>query len=210
MIKIAIADDHQLILNGLKAILNESTEIDIIFTVTNGQQLLQQLEIEVPKLLLLDIELPDSNGIDLCKAVKDKYPDIKIIALTNHEETVYVRKMMKSGADGYLLKGTDQVTLIKAITTVAKGEQFIDESIKKNILQETISGKKSASLLKLTKRENEILSLIANEYSNQEIADKLFLSIRTVESHRLSLSQKLNVKNTVGLVKEAYLRGLIK
>lgn len=210
MIKIAIADDHQLILNGLKAILNESTEIDIAFTVTDGQQLLQQLEIEVPKLLLLDIELPDSNGIDLCKTVKIKYPGIKIIALTNHEETVYVRKMMKSGADGYLLKGTDQATLIEAITTVAKGEQFIDDSIKKNILQETISGKKADSMLKLTKRENEILSLIANEYSNQEIADKLFLSIRTVESHRLSLSQKLNVKNTVGLVKEAFLRGLVK
>ena len=161
-------------------------------------------------MLLLDIELPDSSGIDLCKTVKGKYPQIKIIALTNHEETVYVRKMMKSGADGYLLKGTDQVTLIEAIITVNKGEQFIDDSIKKNILQETISGKKSNSLLKLTKRENEILSLIANEYSNQEIADKLFLSIRTVESHRLSLSQKLNVKNTVGLVKEAYLRGLVK
>ncbi len=209
MMRIAIADDHQLILNGLQAMLKGDTDFEIVFTATNGQELLGYLENVSADVLLLDIALPDSNGIDLCKIIKSRYPHIKIVALTNHDETVYVKKMMKSGADGYLLKGTDQATLIEALTKVLNDEQFIDAAIKKNILQETISGKKSHARLKLTKRESEILALIANEYSNQEIADKLFLSVRTVESHRLSLSQKLNVKNTVGLVKEAYLRGLI-
>lgn len=209
MIKVAIADDHQLILEGLKAILQESPNLNIIFTVDNGKTLLQQLEIEKPDVLLLDIELPDSNGIDLCKIIKQQHAGVKIIALTNHDETVYVKKMMRSGANGYLLKGTDQNTLLAAITTVLKDEQYIDQSIQNKILQETISGKRANAQIKLTKREIEILTLIANECANQEIADKLFLSIRTVESHRLSLSQKLNVKNTVGLVKEAYLRGLV-
>lgn len=209
MMKIAIADDHQLILNGLQAMLKDNTDIKIVFTVTNGQELLHRLEQEQPDALLLDIALPDGNGIDLCKRIKNRYPHIKIVALTNHDETVYVKKMMKSGADGYLLKGTDRATLIEALAKVLNDEQFIDPTIQKNILQETISGRKSHTRLKLTKRESEILALIAGEYSNQEIADKLFLSIRTVESHRLSLSQKLDVKNTAGLVKEAYLRGLI-
>lgn len=209
MINIAIADDHLLILNGLKVILNESEDISVSFTANDGKELLDNLQTENPDVILLDIELPDSNGIDLCKVIKNKYPAIKIIALTNHDETVYVKKMMKSGADGYLLKGTNQTTLLEAIHKVLKHELYIDDTIKSNIIEETISGKKLKSLIKLTKRENEILTLIVNEYSNQEIADRLFLSVRTVESHRLSLSQKLNVKNTVGLVKEALLRGLI-
>lgn len=207
--KIAIADDHQLILEGLQGMLKENPEIEIVFTANSGKELMHCLESRLPRVLLLDIELPDNNGIELCKIIKKKYPDLKIIALTNHDETVYVKKMMKSGANGYLLKGTDRATLIDALRSVSNNELFIDETINRNILKETITGKPTASRLKLTKRETEILALIAHEYSNQEIADKLFLSIRTVESHRLSLTQKLDVKNSVGLVKEAFLRGLI-
>ncbi|WP_293301248.1 response regulator transcription factor [Pedobacter sp. UBA4863] len=210
MTQLAIADDHQLIISGLKTILSDCTQVEIIFTTTSAKTLLEQLENTLPEVLLLDIEFPDGDGITLCKTIKAKYPHIKIVALTNHEETVYVKKMMRNGADGYILKGADKNLLLEAINTVTNNVQFIDQAIKKNILEETLLGKKSASKIKLTKRENEILALIANEYSNQEIADKLFLSVRTVEAHRLSLSQKLNVKNIVGLVKEAYLRGLAK
>src|SRR5690606_12413571 len=110
---------------------------------------------------------------------------------------------------GYLLKGTDKSNLLKAIDTVANGQQFLDRQLEQAILQQAITGKRTSVEVKLTKRENEILALIANEYSNQEIADKLFLSVRTVESHRHSLNHKLNIKNSAGLVKEAYLRGLI-
>lgn len=209
MITLGIVDDHSLIISGLVHLLGDRPDYPILFTATNGQQLMGELGVRLPDVLLLDIELPDTNGIELCSTILRKYPELAIIALTNHDEVVYVKKMMRSGAKGYLLKGTDKENLLKAIDTVYGGTTFLDRPIEHAILQQTISGKRTSVAIKLTKRESEILTLIANEYSNQEIAEKLFLSVRTVESHRHSLNQKLNIKNSAGLVKEAYLRGLI-
>lgn len=209
MITIGIVDDHSLIINGLLKMLQNEPAYQVLFTVQNGVDLLQKLSKQMPDVLLLDIELPDTNGIDLCKKLLTLYPKLTVIALTNHDDVVYVRKMMRNGAMGYLLKGTEKESLLQAIETVAAGEQYIDRQIEQHILQQSIHGRKATAYVKLTNREIEILTLIANEYSNQEIADKLFLSVRTVESHRHSLNQKLNIKTTAGLVKEAYLRGLI-
>jgi len=209
MITLGIVDDHSLIINGLAHMLADQPDYPILFTATDGKQLMAELERAVPDVLLLDIELPDSNGIELCAAVRKKHPALHIIALTNHDEVVYVRKMMRSGARGYLLKGTDKNNLLAAIATVSQGQSFLDRQIEQAIVQQTIAVKRTSVEVKLTKRENEILALIAGEYSNQEIADKLFLSVRTVESHRHSLNQKLNIKSAAGLVKEALLRGLV-
>ncbi len=209
MIKIGIVDDHSLILNGLERMLSSQEVCEVIFMVSSGADLLDKLHHMVPDILLLDIELPDANGADLCKEVLKRYPSLKIIALTNHDETMWVRKMIRGGAFGYLLKGTDRENLLNAIVSVYEGGQFLDRQVENAILQQTIAGKKSAFQVKLTKRETEILALIANEYSNQEIAEKLFLSVRTVETHRNSINHKLDIKNTAGLVKEAMLRGLI-
>ncbi|MBD1420570.1 response regulator [Sphingobacterium chuzhouense] len=209
MITIGIVDDHSLIINGLLKMLQNEPACQVLFTVQDGVDLLQKLSEQLPDVLLLDIELPDTNGIDLCKKLLILYPKLAVIALTNHDDVVYVRKMMRNGAMGYLLKGTEKEPLLQAIETVAAGEQYIDRQIEQNILQQSIHGRKATAYVKLTNRELEILALIANEYSNQEIADKLFLSVRTVESHRHSLNQKLNIKTTAGLVKEAYLRGLV-
>ncbi|MBE8722172.1 response regulator [Sphingobacterium pedocola] len=209
MITIGIVDDHSLIINGLTHMLSGISDYQILFTANNGEQLAVALEIELPDVLILDIELPDSNGIELCTAILKKYPGLPIVALTNHDEMVYVKKMIRNGAKGYLLKGTDKQNLLNAINAVYKGNQFLDRQVEQAILQQTILGRRTSVEVKLTKRENEVLSLIANEYSNQEIADKLFLSVRTVESHRHSLNQKLNIKNPAGLVKEAMMRGLI-
>jgi len=209
MITIGIIDDHSLIINGLLKMLQDEPAYQVLFTAQDGADLLQKLSEETPDVLLLDIELPDTNGIDLCKKLLTLYPKLAVIALTNHDDVVYVRKMMRNGAMGYLLKGTEKESLLQAIETVAAGEQYIDKQIEQQILQQSIHGRKATAYVKLTNRELEILALIANEYSNQEIADKLFLSVRTVESHRHSLNQKLNIKTTAGLVKEAYLRGLI-
>ena len=209
MITIGIVDDHSLIISGLVHMLGNLPDYSVLFTANNGKQLMTELDRQLPDVLLLDIELPDSNGIELCTDILKKYPSLPIIALTNHDEVVYVKKMMRSGAKGYLLKGTDKRNLLNAIDTVYGGQQFLDRQVERAILQQTLSGRRTSFVVKLTKRESEILALVANEYSNQEIADKLFLSVRTVESHRHSLNQKLNIKNSAGLVKEAYLRGLI-
>jgi len=209
MINVGIVDDHALIISGLAHMLSEQKDCQLIFTAGTAQELMEALTQQVPHVLLLDIELPDVNGLDLCTLLQKQFPSIRIIALTNHDEVVYIKKMMRNGAQGYLLKGTDKNTLITAIKTVSQGQQFIDKQVEIAVVNQTISGKRTTVAVKLTSREQEILALIANEYSNQEIADKLFLSIRTVESHRHSLNQKLNVKTMAGLIKEAYLRGLI-
>lgn len=209
-IKVAIADDHLLVINGLRAMLEKYDHINVIFSATNGQSLLDNLVQNQPEVLLLDIQMPDMNGIDLCKMISKDYPEIKVIALTNLEESHYVKQMMRNGALGYLLKNVDQQNLVQAIETVVQDKQYIDFQIQKNMLNEALSGQKRTSQgVMLTKREIEILELIAKENSNQEIADKLFLSLRTVQTHRLNISQKLGVNNTAGLVKEAYKRGLI-
>lgn len=210
MLKIGIVDDHSLILNGLEHMLRDQSDCTILFTAQSGEELMTQLADQLPDVLLLDIELPDSNGIELCAAVLKRYPNLPIIALTNHDEVVYVKKMLQSGARGYLLKGTDKQKLLQAIQSVTQGKQYLDSQVEQAVLMQALGGKRQDAVVRLTKRESEILALIASEHSNQEIADKLFVSVRTVESHRHSLNQKLNSKNSAGLVKEAYLRGLVK
>lgn len=209
-IRIAIADDHPLVINGLKAMLEKFEDVRLIFSATNGADLLALLKEQQADVLLLDIQMPDANGIDLCKEIHDDYPYLKIIGLTNFEKSSYVKQMVRNGALGYLLKNIDGKTLSAAIHAVMQDKPYIQEQIRNNMLNEVLSGKKSTSQgISLTKREVEILSLIAKEFTNQQIADKLFISIRTVETHRMNLTQKLGVHNTAGLVKEAYSRGLI-
>lgn len=209
MTKIGIVDDHPLIIEGLVQMLNMEPSFEILFRAGNGNELFSLLENSLPDVLLLDIELPDGDGISFCSEILGKYPALSIIALTNHDEVVYVRKMMKNGAKGYLLKGTDKESLFEAIRTVTSGQQYIDRVIEQSIVHQAITGRNAAVNVKLTNRECEVLTLVAHELSNQEIADRLFLSVRTVESHRHSLNQKLNIKTAAGLVREAYLRGLI-
>jgi DNA-binding NarL/FixJ family response regulator len=133
-----------------------------------------------------------------------------MIAFSSFDDTHYIKQIIRSGASGYLLKNVDQQTILTAIKQVMNGEEYIDESIKKILIQESISGQRRSLFdIPITKREKEILKLIADGLSNQEIADKLFISLRTVETHRFNLTQKLDVKNAAGLVKEAIKRGLV-
>nr|WP_068889873.1 response regulator transcription factor [Pedobacter panaciterrae] len=209
-ITIGIADDHLLVIQGIKAMLSKKSHLNIIFFAENGKSLLNNLKIALPDILLLDIQMPDMSGIDLCQQITKDYPSVKILALTNMDESFYVKQMIRNGAAGYLLKNTDQLTMINAIEEVMMGNQYLDKQIQKNLMDEMLLGKKrSAQQVVLTKRELEILGLIAKEFTNHEIAESLFISLRTVQTHRLNISHKLNAKNMVSLVKEAYKRGLI-
>jgi DNA-binding NarL/FixJ family response regulator len=207
---IAITDDHLVVINGLKSMLKQLPGIELIFAAMDGGSLLRELETVQPDVLLLDIQLPDIPGTELCRKVTKQYPHVKVIALTSHDDANYVRQILRNGASGYLLKNTDLPTLHKAINTVLEGGRFVDEQIQNNLLHEAITGQRMSNHeIPLTKREKEILVLIAEELSNQEIANKLFISLRTAENHRFNIIKKLGSKNTAGLVKEAIRRGLI-
>lgn len=210
IIPIAIIDDHEVVINGLKAMFASSQEVQIVFSTTAGNALFEYLKDNQPQVILLDIQMPDINGIDICKQVHRLYPQVKMVAFSSFDDTHYIKQIIRSGASGYLLKNSDQQTILTAIKKVVEGEEYIDESIKKILIQESISGQRRSLFdIPLTKREKEILKLIADGLSNQEIADKLFISLRTVETHRFNLTQKLDVKNAAGLVKEAIKRGLV-
>ena len=209
-IRLAVLDDHQVVITGLQNMLSGVPEIAVEFAGTDSKALLKFLENNPTDILLLDIQMPEISGIHLCKQIRKQRREIKIIAFSSFGEPHYVKQMMRAGASGYLLKNADKETLVKAIRKVAAGEEYIDETVKKILLEESLSGaKRSVYEIPLTKREKEILKLIAEENTNQEIADKLFLSLRTIETHRFNLTQKLEAKNTASLVKEAIKRGII-
>ncbi len=211
-IKVVITDDHPLAIGGIENMLRAHDHIQITGAYTSGAALLAGLVQEQPDVLLLDILMPDQSGQDLAEIISKKYPRVRMLALTSLDAPYYVRGMMRRGCSGYLLKNTDQETLIKAIEEVHQGREFIEPALREQMIYNTLKGKRShpsPPIPVLTQREKEVLQLIIEEYTSQEIAEKLFLSLRTVEGHRLNLLQKLDAKNTVGLVKTALQMGLV-
>ena len=206
MINLAITDDQVIILNGLQKILADVPNIRITGIYNNGDELLEALVKQQPDVLLLDIQMPGKSGIELAAIITKTYKNIKIIALTNVDVLAQIKKILQQGVLGYLLKDASPEIIVKAIETVNEGDQYIQEGLKQQLLN-------SLSMLNakqiVTRREKEILQMIVDEFTNQEIADKLYLSLRTVENHRNNLLQKLKVKNTAGLVKIAIQEGLV-
>ncbi|HWY13308.1 MAG TPA: response regulator transcription factor [Bacteroidia bacterium] len=201
-IKLFIADDHQMFIDGIKALLQNTENIVIIGKATNGKQLIEKLKELSPDIILMDIGMPDLNGIDATKMISKEYPTIKIIALTMYDDNNRVVKMLKAGAKGYVLKNTTREELLHAIQTVAVGGVHYSAQAVVNTMQ-NISDKNSNPVANLTEREIEIIRLIVKEMTNKEIADKLFISELTVNTHRKNAMRKLEIKNTAGLVKFA-------
>ena len=209
MINVVILDDHLMILEGLQTMLDNQQSIHVTHTFNRGRDLMKFLETETPNIILLDINLPDSNGIDLCKTITNLYPQINIIGLSNFNDTSFIKNMIRNGAKGYLLKNTTKEELIKAIKAVNHGKTYLPTKLKDKLLSESFGVQSSTFIPKLTRRENEILTCIAEELTNSEIAEKLFISKKTVESHRKNLLQKFGVRNTAGLIKEAFTKGIL-
>jgi DNA-binding NarL/FixJ family response regulator len=206
MINVAIIDDQVIILKGIQKILADAMQINVSGVYSNGDDLLESLEQFEPHVLLLDIHMPGKSGTELASIISKKHPSVKIIVLTNVDVLSQMKQMLQKGCLGYLLKDVSPEILIEAIETVYKGEQFLQEEFKVQLLN-NLSGANKQHLM--TRREKEILKMIAEENTNNEIATKLFLSLRTVENHRNNLLNKLNVKNTAGLVKIAINEGFI-
>lgn len=212
MIRTLIVDDHQVLIDGIKALFAGHSQIDICAEALSGEQALEHAANEKIDVVLLDINLPDTNGFEVCRSLKKEYPELKIIALTMHNEAAFISRMIKAGVDGYLLKNSGKEEIQEAVNTVMKGEQYFSEPVTKSLLEGIRHPRKPKSsdlIQKLTRREKEVLKLIVEEQTTDEIAQTLFISKSTVISHRKSLLRKLNAKNTAGLVKAAFEFGLL-
>ncbi len=206
-IKLLIVDDHQIVRDGVKALLKSSKDIDVIGEASHGLEALEFLkkskgEVDV---IIMDITMPVMDGVTATKQILKEFPLIKILALSMHDDESHIITMLKQGALGYVLKTTGKSELEHAIARVSEGQSYFSKQTSSKILDYISSGGKrnQKSVTKLTEREKEVLLLIADELTNAEIAEKLFVSHRTVDTHRRNLLQKLNAKNTAGLVKYA-------
>jgi len=201
-----IVDDHQLVLDGIKLMLQSSDEIEVVAEAHNGQEAIDYILENDVEVVVMDLNMPEVNGIDACKAIKKKKPETKVLILSMISENKMVQRLMKCGANGYMLKNSGQEEIIEAILQVANGANHFDERIIDMMLDPTKHKQVKDENLhpSLSRREKEILNLIVNEHTTGEIAGKLFISFGTVESHRRNMISKLGVRNTAGLVSAAY------
>lgn len=205
-IELLIADDHSFIIDGIVALLSNDTSFEVVGISNSGKEAIRKFELLQPDIVIMDISMPDISGIEATKLIIAKHPDAKIIALTQHDEIEYILEFIKVGGMGYILKTANKNELIAAITTVFNGNRYISETVSKIMVDGLISSNKKDNAEKdipLTKRELEIIKLISDDLTNNEIADKLSISLRTVETHRRNLMQKLDVKSTVALIRWA-------
>ncbi len=210
-IRLAVADDHPMVISGIRNMLSGYPDITLVATYKDGNALLEGLKQDVLDVLLLDIQMPGKTGDELAPVIAKKYPDIKILVLTNFDSTLHVQSMLRKGAHGYLLKTTEQATLIRAIETVWRGDTFIESFMQDKIERSGARARREMSVRSnLTKREKQILQCIVNGDSSQDIADKLFISIRSVENYRSNILLKMDVKNLAMLVRKALEMGIVE
>jgi DNA-binding NarL/FixJ family response regulator len=211
MIKIAIVDDHQMFRDGISHVLNSSYGYKVIWLADSRATTLEKLKNAIPDILLMDISLGEDNGILLTGEILSLYPSIKVLGLSMHHEDEYILNLLELGAKGYLLKDAGINELKKAVEKIKNGEYFFKQGILNSLIHRINKPKeeqeKSKKLNILTKREIEVLKLVADELTNQEISQKLYISTRTVETHRRNILNKLDLKNSVGLVKYAIQNG---
>jgi DNA-binding NarL/FixJ family response regulator len=215
MINILIADDHTMFVDGMESILKVESDFVVVGKCYDGPAVLDFVKDNNVDIVLLDVNLPAMNGIEVCKALAQSKPNVRVLAISMFNEESFVSEILNHGAKGYILKNTGRDELLVAIRTVAKGDSYfsneVTETIMKSLMnQRKASAKSSAFIPKLSRREKEVLKLIAQEFTTQEIGDSLFISLKTVESHRSSLLSKLNARNSVGLVRIAIENNLLE
>jgi DNA-binding NarL/FixJ family response regulator len=196
--KVFIVDDHYMVIEGIRSLLQNEKAIEWMGHAMNAGSCLSFLKMQQPDVLLMDINLPDKSGLDLCKEVKEKYPYVFIVGLSTFNQQSYIQKMMANGASGYVLKNATQEELMEGIGTVMQGKLYFSEEAAQS-LRKTNNG----DIPVITRREQEVLCLIAEGMTNNEIAQKLFISSTTVDTHRKNLLSKFDAKNTATLIRSA-------
>ncbi|MCE7993434.1 MAG: response regulator transcription factor [Roseivirga sp.] len=213
MIKVAIVDDHKLFREGIHFLIEQMEDVELVFEASNGKELLSKLEDIQTDVLLLDLDMPDMDGIEALKILRPQYPELGVIILTTYSDTKMIAYLMELGANSYLLKDTDPETLQRAIESVYREGYYFTKSVSQAMLTGLKGHARKKPVLKnnisLSPREIEVLELICQEYTAKEIAEKLFISPRTAEGHRRHLIEKLGVKNTAGLIVKAIKEGIV-
>jgi|KBSMisStaDraftv2_1062788.scaffolds.fasta_scaffold00240_23 DNA-binding NarL/FixJ family response regulator len=207
MIRVFIVDDHPLVQEGIKSLLTNEKDIEVCGYAMNAQSCIGYFVNNKADVILMDINLPDKSGIDLCREIKQSHPDVMVLGLSTFNQGSYVTRMMENGASGYVLKNADKTEMIEAIHQVSKGKTYLSFEAGQAMRKE--NSNPASQIPVLTRREKEILQLIAEGFTNPEIASQLYLSPTTVDTHRKNLLAKLNVKNTASLVKFAMEHDLI-
>jgi len=205
-IKLLIVDDHRIVLDGLKSLFDQDPQFEIIGAASSAEEALRFVQTTLPDILLTDYRLPGLSGLELAVAVKKKFPTVKRVILSMHDESQLVKQILKEGVDGYLLKSIQQSELKMALRQIMDGFPYVSPEITRMMLTE-INQEQPDELL--SERERQVLSLIARECSNKQIAEKLFISERTVETHRKNIFRKTNTSSLVGLIKYAFANNLI-
>ncbi|PLW94513.1 MAG: DNA-binding response regulator [Marinilabiliales bacterium] len=207
-IKVLLVDDHQIILDGIKSLLENADEIQVVATANDGNEALNTLKLITIDVILMDIDMPKLNGIDATRQIHEKYKDVRVIMLTMHNESAMIKNLIEIGAYGYLLKNSSKEELLDAICKVAKGEKYFSSEVTMSLLNPEKS-KTSDIQIDFTQREIEIIQLLADGHTNKEIGVKLFISHRTVDTHRTNILKKVGVNNVAGLISFAIKNGLV-
>ncbi|MBC7884101.1 MAG: response regulator transcription factor [Saprospiraceae bacterium] len=215
MINILIADDHTMFVDGIESILKVEADMLVVGSCYDGPSVIEFVKKNNVDIILLDVNLPGMSGIEVCKELNLHHPSVSVLAISMFNEESFVSEILNNGAKGYILKNTGREELLKAIRTIAGGDSYFSKDVTETIMkglmnQRKASSKNSAFFPKLSRREKEVLKLIAQEFTTQEIADSLFISLKTVESHRSSLLSKLNARNSVGLIRIAMENNLLE
>ena len=210
-IQILLADDHKIFSDSLGLLLSGFKGVEVVGQVSNGKQVLTFLEKFPVDLVLSDLHMPNMNGVEMILHIRRRFPKVQVLVLTMAEDSTHIREALQAGAAGYVLKSAGKEELEKALATIAAGQQYISSNVLQELYRHTVSIDEASDLLTaLTSREIDVIKLIAQEYSSNQIAEKLFISLNTVETHRKNLFKKLNVKNSLGLIKFALKHGLVE
>lgn len=212
MIRILLADDHAIVRSGLAMLINSQDDMEVIYMAEDGEEAIKKAEELHPEIVIMDLNMPGKNGLIATRQLKEILPDVRIIVLTMHDDREYIFRVLQAGASGYILKSAEDLDLMQAIRKVHEGEAYLYPKATQMLIDNFLQGEghDSDSLGKLSSREQEILSLLAKGYSNKDISEMLFVSVKTIESHKSKIMEKLNLRTRPELVQFALKKGLLE
>lgn len=212
-LRIILAEDHETVREGIKLLVNSQSDMEVVGEAANGSAAIKAVQKLQPDIIVLDISMPETNGLKATKRIKQDFPQIKILALTRHTDDGYIQQLIRAGANGYVLKQSAPTELINAIHAICAGKSYLDPALTERVMGGYIrqsTALKNAKKVEVTDRESEVIRLIAWGYSNKEIADRMQISVKTVEAHKANAMKKLGISSRIDIVRYAILQGWLE